>query len=114
MKEKEATEAEIFEMEYSKMKNKMMEREKEQNQQIQELEQEVEDLSKQLTHTKLQNFNNIQPAKEESINSVTLIRLEEKMKQKDAKIEELKRSTLVLEETIVKLKKKESAAGEYL
>ncbi len=46
MKEKEATEAEIFEMEYSKMKNKMVEREKEQNQQIQELEQEVEDLSK--------------------------------------------------------------------
>ncbi len=36
------------------------------------------------------------------------------MKQKDAKIEELKRSTLVLEETIVKMKKKESTAGEYL
>lgn len=72
-------------------------------------------MSKELTRIKLKNMSNSQSlAKEESPSlALAMARLEEKLKQKDSKLEELKQNIYTLEETIVKLKKKEATAAEY-
>ena len=76
---------------------------------------EIEEMNKEMARLKLKNSSvrnlagsGVREREGETMLSVNIKRLEEKNRIKDNKIDELKQTIFVLEETIMKLKKKET------
>ena len=76
---------------------------------------EIEEMNKEMARLKLKNSSvrnlagsGVREREGEMMLSVNIKRLEEKNRIKDNKIDELKQTIFVLEETIMKLKKKET------